>query len=200
MCAFKEKDNSPFRTDLPLISEVRPVLADDGEARPIGHIEARRADDGVDLALDAVGAHDAVLGDALHGREVHVDVLLLDRHHVGVAGRDAAAANAPRRREALEQALVFDELGHAGAEELLAFFLGFAVLVEGAPEAVDLVFDRLGVFHELGRVAVGGLLLGRVFVVAAEVVGDLNEPDRGADEDLGGGRVRGLDRRERRVW
>lgn len=104
--------------------------------------------------------------------------------HVGITGRDAAAANAPAGREALEQALVLDELGHAGLERGLALRLGFGALEEAAPEAVDLVLDALGVLDDLVGVAVAGLLLVGVGVVGAEVVGDLHEPHGCADEDV----------------
>lgn len=53
-----------------------------------------------DFALEAVGADDAVFGDLRHLREVHVYVWFLDREHVGVAGGDAAASDAPFGGEA----------------------------------------------------------------------------------------------------
>ena len=56
----------------------------------------------------------------------------------------------------------------------------FGVGVEGAPEAVDLVFDVFGVGYEgFGVVAEGVAFGGVVFFVLAVVVGDLDEPDAG---------------------
>jgi hypothetical protein len=104
--------------------------------------------------------------------------------HVWIARRDTSAANTPAGGEALEEAFVFDEFGHTGLQRNLALRLGFGALEKATPEAVDLVLDALGVLNDLVRVAVARLLLVRIGVVGAEVVGDLNEPYGCADEDV----------------
>lgn len=68
----------PLRADLPFVREVDAAAADDGEAGPVGDVEARRADDGVDFSVDAVAAGDARGRDQVDGGEVDVDVGFLD--------------------------------------------------------------------------------------------------------------------------
>lgn len=79
------------------------VLADDGEARPEGHVEARGADDRVRFAQDAVAADDAVGHDLGDGREVDADVWLLDGVEVAFSRRDASAADGEVRGETYER-------------------------------------------------------------------------------------------------
>ena len=109
-----------LRADLPLVRKICAVLSNDREARSIADVEASGAYNGVDLAFDAVLAHNAVLGDFVDRREMDVHVGLLDCRHVGVTGRDSPATNAPCWRKTVEETLVLDELGHPGFQHLLA--------------------------------------------------------------------------------
>lgn len=76
---------------LPFLVEVDAISADDGEARLVGDVEARGADDGVDFAMLAVVADDSGFVYLVDGGEVDVDVVFLDGFHVGITGRNAAA-------------------------------------------------------------------------------------------------------------
>ena len=169
--------------DLPLVCEICAVLSYDREARSIADVEPSGAYNGVYLAFDAVFTYNAVLGDFVDGREMDVHVWLLDCRHVRVTRRDSPAANAPRGRKAVEETLILDELSHPSFHRLLANGLCLGVLVEGAPEAVDLIFDALGMLDQLGGVLVKGrFLLVRVLVVGAVVVGYLHKPHSSSNE------------------
>lgn len=172
--------------DSPLVPQVDPVLPDDGEVRSVRVVKARGAHNGLDLALDAVAAHHTVGRAARHVGEVHRHVFLLNRLHVRVSRRDAAASEAKLGREPLAQAVVLDHLAHALAEVPRRHLVRLGASVEGAPGAVDGVLDGPGVGNEGAGIApeLVALLSSVLLGLAARVAGQHAEPDRSADKDV----------------
>lgn len=89
------------------------------------------------------------------------------------------------RRKALQQLLILDELPHALSKHLLRRLLRLATRIEHTPQAIHLVLNVLGMRNQFFRVAPERVaLLLVVLLVLPEVVGDLDEPDARADEDV----------------
>ena len=105
----------------PGVAQRQPVAADHGQRIvAVGDVEAGAEQDGVGGALDAIGADDAGLGDAVDAAIDDLDVGPGERRVVVVGAQDALAADLVGRGQALLQLQVGDGAGavlaghHAG--------------------------------------------------------------------------------------
>lgn len=151
----------------------------------VGNVESRRTDNGIHLSLLTIRTHNTILCNLVDGGKMHIDILILNRLHIRISRRDSPAAHFKLGSEALQQPLILDEIRHPLAEHSLGYLLSLASRVEKTAESVDLVLNVLCVRDQfLGCMAELVFVRGAVLVVLAEVVGDLYEPDAGADEDI----------------
>jgi hypothetical protein len=66
----------------------------------------------------------------------------------------------------------------------LPHFLHLGILEEHTPQPIHLILNTFRMLHNLEWILEVRFLFGCVFMVGTVVVGDLHEPNGGADEDI----------------